>query len=570
MQVTLPSANASTAEATATAGTAQAPTASADFAMLLASLLAPVQPGSAATLVATPEESTGEAVEEAPEAAIETAEDTDAPKSAEVAATPVLLMASAMPTPTSTQVPAETAADATAEAVTPTTPKTTQPALVSVTPLPAPEAEAAQPEVPVKSAPTATVSIEPPVTTVEAVPVIAKAVNDAEATVLLVRPEATPANNGSSATFAVEANPAREAAEAVAAKAQPAKAEEFAPQTLPQPQNTARGAAPIAEQPVSVSSSPQVASAVLVAAKSVVVAPVETPDQPAESEPVATTASASAVEPVDAPEALPKAVAEPTKVLMAPRAKAEAPTSAEANVEPLEVAPEPAVVLEKNTAVLAKNALNEHVRGASSRELLAGARETETRADKPAEAAPSVTMPLDATPRVTMRPTVTSVNAMARSSEPPITTTFAEISNEVVKQVSMTSVPGERTLTMKLVPASLGEVGVEMKSTPAELVVRLVSQDASVRDALEHHATGLRETLARDGRETRVEIGSSLMMNMGQSNDSAQGGRATQHDAQERPRFLPPSFYGSEPPQDTIPRGERRTASHNGVLNLFA
>ena len=139
-----------------------------------------------------------------------------------------------------------------------------------------------------------------------------------------------------------------------------------------------------------------------------------------------------------------------------------------------------------------------------------------------------------------------------------------------MKHVTLHSGPGERTLTLKLLPESLGEVQVEVKSSLDNVTVRLISQDPSVRQALEHHASGLREALASDGRETRVEIGSQLMGNMGQTNDGAWTSRQTQQDAQDRPRWFPQPSLSSDPIPQAAKRVESRPAEHAGVLNLFA
>lgn len=245
--------------------------------------------------------------------------------------------------------------------------------------------------------------------------------------------------------------------------------------------------------------------------------------------------------------------------------------SSKGELAKLEAAAPLTPVLERNAVVLARNALNEQVRGASARELLTSAREADVPADRKVER--PVEVPgghlLVSSAEQLQR---TATKAATPADVPaPLHATLSTLGEDLVKHVGVHATPGERTLTLKLTPESLGEVQVEIRSTRSELSVRLVSQDDGVRQALEQHAVGLRENLARDGRETRVEIGSQLTSNFGQTHDGSQLGRQpTQHDAQDRPRVAPATPYGTAGPETKAPPTERRGNPHVGVLNLFA
>ncbi|MEA3365487.1 MAG: flagellar hook-length control protein FliK [Candidatus Hydrogenedentes bacterium] len=68
-----------------------------------------------------------------------------------------------------------------------------------------------------------------------------------------------------------------------------------------------------------------------------------------------------------------------------------------------------------------------------------------------------------------------------------------------VKSVRYLVSEGEKSLRVRLVPESLGEIRVEIVSVRDELHLRLVSGNASVREAMEKGSETLRSALARDG-----------------------------------------------------------------------
>lgn len=373
---------------------------------------------------------------------------------------------------------------------------------------------------------------------------------------------------GSSATYTVAPNPARvEAARAQPASEAPVAKVETAPITDAPPST------PVSSVAVPTATTPGRESNTTVAvplAPTVVVPPTVTGSKPAPiASPTADTAATAPAASLVAAE-MPELPASTTAGQQhgGESSQRETPHGQAAKAAAPVAVPSPA--LEPHAVVLAKNALNEQVRGASARELLAGARAVEATSEQPAE------RPVEVTNNTTV---LTQPEALARlpqrAGSEPITafqSTMPSLGEDLVKHVTAHSNAGERTLTLRLTPESLGEVQVEIRSTAGELSVRLISQDDGVRSTLEQHVVGLRESLAKDGRETRIEVGAHLTSNFGQAHDGAQLGRQTaQQDAQERPRFVPTALYGDVPRQDVDPNpAERRSNLHVGVLNLFA
>ncbi len=67
---------------------------------------------------------------------------------------------------------------------------------------------------------------------------------------------------------------------------------------------------------------------------------------------------------------------------------------------------------------------------------------------------------------------------------------------------------GGKTMTVRLVPESLGEMRIEVHAQGDELSVRLISANPAVRDIIESQLPGLREALARGGIDAlKVEVG---------------------------------------------------------------
>src|SRR5690606_16307264 len=87
--------------------------------------------------------------------------------------------------------------------------------------------------------------------------------------------------------------------------------------------------------------------------------------------------------------------------------------------------------------------------------------------------------------------------------EPPPRPAPADLTQFAVKSVRYLAGRGEETMTVRLVPESLGELRVVVRSTEQALDVQLSAANASVRDSLEQQLPALRDALARDAGDGR-------------------------------------------------------------------
>lgn len=149
------------------------------------------------------------------------------------------------------------------------------------------------------------------------------------------------------------------------------------------------------------------------------------------------------------------------------------------------------------------------------------------------------------------------------AGEPREPATLQALPQRTIETVRYMVESGRRTLTVKLVPESLGEVRLEVVSSSdkaglAETVtVKIASASASVRGVLENHLSGLRDSLLRDGinlGEVSVSTGgSSGQAAFGNDGPSSQGfdaPRGPQHGAGSARTDTPAETQaGSEPAQ---------------------
>ena len=93
----------------------------------------------------------------------------------------------------------------------------------------------------------------------------------------------------------------------------------------------------------------------------------------------------------------------------------------------------------------------------------------------------------------------------------PARATLESLPGETVKQIRYLVDRGAQTVRVRLIPESLGELRLEIRSAGDELSVRMLAANATVRDALETQVHGLREALAREGIQVhRVEVSTSM------------------------------------------------------------
>ncbi len=135
-----------------------------------------------------------------------------------------------------------------------------------------------------------------------------------------------------------------------------------------------------------------------------------------------------------------------------------------------------------------------------------------------------------------------------------------------VKSVRYLAQQGGATISVRLIPESLGEMHIEVRSQGDDVSVRLVSANPVVRETLQTQLPGLRDALARDGLEVgQVEIASSTSQNAGQGSWNSQ--QAGPQDGPARiPAYSAKSYAG--PVHDTMP-ALRRLPAHQGALNVF-
>jgi hypothetical protein len=146
---------------------------------------------------------------------------------------------------------------------------------------------------------------------------------------------------------------------------------------------------------------------------------------------------------------------------------------------------------------------------------------------------------------------------------PPAVATLETVEVAVVRGVRFLAVEGGHTFTVRLVPASLGELRVDVTQSDEGLAVRLGSANPAVRAVLEGQLPALRQMLAQSGLEVNgMTVASNDMPREGfpgrqPGQPSYPGGPASgNHD----------SGHGHPDPGDR--RGGRPTR-HDGTLSVF-
>jgi flagellar hook-length control protein FliK len=179
---------------------------------------------------------------------------------------------------------------------------------------------------------------------------------------------------------------------------------------------------------------------------------------------------------------------------------------------------------------------------------------------------------------VTKASEVTTTGTDTATREPVQTQVVAkvpltEVGKTVVRQVRMTGLQQDRTVTVKLIPESLGEVHLEIRTHGDETTVRMASNNAAVRDTLESQMHLLREALMREGVDVqKVHVTSSLAANNGapagqhqtHSQQQSQWGDGRQHSSSHQQRGGESFQQGNHAPENP-----RQNARNDGSLNLF-
>lgn len=148
---------------------------------------------------------------------------------------------------------------------------------------------------------------------------------------------------------------------------------------------------------------------------------------------------------------------------------------------------------------------------------------------------------------------------------PPPRTTIQAVGDAAIRAVRYLTTRGEETLIVRLVPESLGELHVAVRSHDGGLEVRLASAHAAVRDALEHQLHALREALAREGAEVaRVTVSSNPQWDVSHGNHAGRYGPYASSSA----RYGPPPDHAYR--NEAASRVSMRETVHQGMLDVFA
>jgi flagellar hook-length control protein FliK len=149
----------------------------------------------------------------------------------------------------------------------------------------------------------------------------------------------------------------------------------------------------------------------------------------------------------------------------------------------------------------------------------------------------------------------------------PDSATLQTLSAQTVKNVRYLIDGDGRTVSVRLVPESLGEMHIEVHSNGGEVTVRLISQNPVVRDTLQAQTSDLRAALSRDGVNVdKVEVSAAMSPQMGAS--SGQTGSDASEQAAFQRNFGTASRSYVEPRATQVP-AVSRPQTHSGSLNVF-
>ncbi len=150
-----------------------------------------------------------------------------------------------------------------------------------------------------------------------------------------------------------------------------------------------------------------------------------------------------------------------------------------------------------------------------------------------------------------------------------------KVSPEHLRQVTVDGVRmlvsrGGKTISVQLVPESLGELRLEVSSAPTGngVHVRLISANAEVRDALAAQLPSLKEALTRTGVETtHVVVASEAMVGQGMLGQHQSGNTASSYDAMRQ--IVSPAGQPVKEENGVVQSMKSQPAPHSGVLNVF-
>lgn len=143
--------------------------------------------------------------------------------------------------------------------------------------------------------------------------------------------------------------------------------------------------------------------------------------------------------------------------------------------------------------------------------------------------------------------------------------TLQVLADYAVKSVRYLVSEGKETLRVRLVPDTLGELRVDVRTAHRELSVRLVSANPMVREVLKAQVPLLQESLNRDG----LSVSAITVMgdaSAGQAADAHMGRQPAQSGG--GPSVPPPQTVARGYPEEPVALIPRRSL-HVGALNVF-
>lgn len=144
-----------------------------------------------------------------------------------------------------------------------------------------------------------------------------------------------------------------------------------------------------------------------------------------------------------------------------------------------------------------------------------------------------------------------------------------DVGEFTVRSVRYLSGNTEDTVTVRLIPRSLGELHVAIRTAAEGLEVVLTATGSAVRDRLEGQLVGLRDALAREGLDvTRVTVQTQPTFDLSGQMSSHQHQQSQTGHTQ---RFSAPAFHEPEPnPSESQQQSRPGRPQHEGGLNMLA
>lgn len=163
-------------------------------------------------------------------------------------------------------------------------------------------------------------------------------------------------------------------------------------------------------------------------------------------------------------------------------------------------------------------------------------------------------------------PKMPAAGRLSGGEQPVRASTLGALADHTVRNVRFLAESGGTSLTVRLVPESLGEMRIEVHATSDGLAVRLASASSAVRGALEAHTQSLRDALQRDGVEvSHIEVAADLARHNGQR--QADDG-ATQRTLAFNRSYAPNRGWRYEGAVDEAPT-IRHVSRHYGAVDVF-